>query len=175
MDAEKKSDRVESFVQGLRLDAEAGRGGFDPCYLGYFECFNRGLYYEAHDVLEHLWLRNGHHVPEAGFYKGLIQLAGAFVHLKLQHAHPDHPKHGRRLDPARRLFLLAAANLEPYRPRYQGVDPGKFTGLCTRFAALLGEDADQGGPSGVIRCRKGTVNPWNPDNPPRLSPPEYGR
>jgi predicted metal-dependent hydrolase len=74
----------------------------DAHYLGFFECFNRQLFYEAHEVLEPLWLeqRGG---PEAAFYKGLIQLAGAFVHLQKN-----------RLRPAAALFRLAAENLRPY-------------------------------------------------------------
>src|SRR5881628_1360339 len=53
----------------------------DAHYLGYFDCFNRQHFYEAHDVLEELWLadRSG---PDGDFYKALIQLAGAFVHLQ---------------------------------------------------------------------------------------------
>jgi len=81
-----------------------GLGGrdLDPHYLGFFECFNRQLYYEAHEVLELLWLpqRRG---PDGAFYKGLIQLAGAFVHLQK----------GRR-QPAAALLRLAQANLQPY-------------------------------------------------------------
>jgi predicted metal-dependent hydrolase len=79
--------------QGRDLDAH---------YLGYFECFNRQLFYEAHEVLEPLWLeqRRG---PEEAFYKGLIQLAGAFVHLQKN-----------RLPPAAALFRLAAENLGQY-------------------------------------------------------------
>ena len=53
----------------------------DAHYLGYFACFNRGWFYEAHDVLEELWLAN-RTGPNYAFYKGLIQLAGAFVHLQ---------------------------------------------------------------------------------------------
>ena len=77
-------------------------GNLDPHYLGYFHCFNQQLFYEAHEVLEHLWL----HVkqgPDGAFYKGLIQLAGAFVHLQRNH-----------LRPAAALFKLADANLEKY-------------------------------------------------------------
>ena len=83
---------IESF-RGRELDAH---------YLGYFDCFNRQLFYEAHDVLEDLWLpdRQG---MNGNFYKGLIQLAGAFVHL-----------HKNRLRPSAALFKLAAANLEKY-------------------------------------------------------------
>lgn len=82
----------------------AGHHGqkLDPHYLGYFQCFNKQLYYEAHEVLEHLWL-NDRHGPNGAFYKGLIQLAGAFVHL--QRNHPQ---------PAAALFKLACANLEKY-------------------------------------------------------------
>jgi predicted metal-dependent hydrolase len=60
------------------------------------------LYCEAHDVLEELWLadRTG---PNYAFYKGLIQLAGAFVHLQKN-----------RLRPSAALFKLADANLEKY-------------------------------------------------------------
>ena len=79
----------------------------NPHYLGYFECFNRQLYYEAHEVLEHLWLKDKHG-PNGAFYKGLIQLAGAFVHL--QRNHPQ---------PAAALFKLALANLDNYPPIHE--------------------------------------------------------
>lgn len=84
--------------------------GHDPRYLGYFECFNRGLFYEAHDVLEDLWLisRPG---PKDHFYKGLIQFAGAFVHLQKN-----------RLKPAGALFRLSRRYLSPYQPSYEHLD-----------------------------------------------------
>jgi predicted metal-dependent hydrolase len=84
--------RIESF-QGQELDAH---------YLGYFDCFNRQLFYEAHDVLEELWLadRRG---ADGDFYKGLIQLAGAFVHVQKN-----------RRGPAQALLQLARVNLEKY-------------------------------------------------------------
>ena len=86
------SELIEQF-QGRDLDAH---------YLGYFECFNRRLYFEAHDVLEELWLAQ-RHGPNYSFYKGLIQLAGAFVHLQKN-----------RLKPSAALFKLADANLQKY-------------------------------------------------------------
>ena len=43
---------------------------------GYFECFNRQWFFEAHDVLEELWLAGGKSGPNYAFHKGLIQLAG---------------------------------------------------------------------------------------------------
>jgi predicted metal-dependent hydrolase len=88
---------IESF-KGQELDAR---------YLGYFDCFNRQLYFEAHEILEDLWLpdRQG---PNGNFYKALIQLAGAFVHLQKN-----------RLRPSAALFRLAQANLEMYPPRHE--------------------------------------------------------
>jgi predicted metal-dependent hydrolase len=83
---------IESF-RGRELDAH---------YLGYFDCFNRQLFYEAHDVLEDLWLADKYGA-NGNFYKGLIQLAGAFVHLQKN-----------RLRPSAALFKLALANLEKY-------------------------------------------------------------
>jgi predicted metal-dependent hydrolase len=78
------------------------RRGLDAYYAGYFEQFNRQKFYEAHDVLEHIWLKDKHG-PNGNFYKGLIQLAGAFVHLQKN-----------RPQPAAALFKLALANLEKY-------------------------------------------------------------
>ncbi len=82
----------------------------DPHYLGYFDCFNRQLFYEAHDVLEDLWLLDKHG-DDGNFYKGLIQLAGAFVHLQKN-----------RLRPAAALFKLARANLEKYPSPHEQLD-----------------------------------------------------
>ena len=68
------------------------------------------MFYEAHEVLEELWLRDKHG-PNGAFYKGLIQLAGAFVHLQKN-----------RLRPAAALFELALANLEKYPRRHQRLE-----------------------------------------------------
>jgi predicted metal-dependent hydrolase len=120
----KKSDRLTAFVEQLDTDTEID---LDPCYQGYFTCFNAGNYYEAHDVLEHLWLKRRDENYE--FYKGLIQIAGAFVHLKLQSLYPDHPKHGRRLQPAVRLFLRGIEHIAPYGPRHLRLDPARMPRL----------------------------------------------
>ena len=74
----------------------------DPRYAGYFALFNQQKFYEAHDILEDLWLPD-RHGPNGNFYKGLIQLAGAFVHLQKN-----------RLRPSAGLFKLAQANLGKY-------------------------------------------------------------
>jgi predicted metal-dependent hydrolase len=82
----------------------------DARYLAFFECFNRQLFFEAHEVLEELWLAQ-RHGPNHAFHKGLIQLAGAFVHLQKG-----------RLGPAASLLKLAEANLNQYPPFHDGLD-----------------------------------------------------
>ncbi len=109
-----------------RIDAFRGQD-LDAHYLGYFDCFNRQLFYEAHDVLEELWLAD-RHGPNGAFYKGLIQLAGAFVHLQK-----------KRLRPAAALFKLARANLEKYPKPHERLDGAAVIVLignwCTELEA----------------------------------------
>lgn len=105
---------------------EPHRGqGVNPHYAGYFHCFNQQLFYEAHDVLEHLWLADKHGLNGA-FYKGLIQLAGAFVHLQKN-----------RLRPAAALFKLALANLEKYPSHHDRLDVSGVHTLIEHWLAEL--------------------------------------
>ena len=77
--------------------------------IDFIECFNRQAYYEAHDVLEELWLKTSG--ERRNFYKGLIQTAAAF--LKLQQGKPD---------PASGLARRAASHLEKHRPMCERVN-----------------------------------------------------
>ncbi|MBL9136793.1 MAG: DUF309 domain-containing protein [Verrucomicrobiales bacterium] len=133
-----KSDRIAH----LRVD---DAGGLDPHYAGWFACFNRGKFYEAHDVLEDLWLRR-RGTPNDLFYKGLIQLAGAFVHLQKG-----------RLGPADALFRLAQFNLGRYRPVHEHLDLEEVLGLIGRWRADLT-------PPGLAE------NPLSHRPPPHLAP-----
>lgn len=158
----KKSERIAELVQGLGVrDSDE----IDSRIVGYFECFNSGRYYQAHDVLEDLWLRQGKNHPDYAFHKGLIQLAGGFVHLRLQYLYPDHPKHGRRLAPACRLLLLAVENLHPYPPRHLGVDVAAAIHLAEETTEGIGEVG-------------AWTNPWSPSMLPSLKltfPPDQER
>jgi hypothetical protein len=152
-----KGERISRFVEGLETEAiPAGGEGMagDPFYCGFFRCWNEQRYYEAHDVLEHLWLRT---TSEDGqYFKGLIQAAGAFVHLQKQFEHPTHPKHGRRLAPALRLLRLAEKNLQPFGPRRYEFDLERFRELLARTAEMI-----------VASDHK--TNPWSPEKAPRLA------
>jgi len=134
-----KSPRIAALVENFQ-----GRG-LDARYLGYFDCFNRRLFYEAHEVLEDLWLAD-RHGSDGNFFKGLIQLAGAFVHLQKN-----------RLRPAAALFRLAAVNLGQYPARHAQLDLSAVKQLIARWLQLL-ED------------RQFAVNPLTENNFPRLIP-----
>jgi predicted metal-dependent hydrolase len=146
----KKSDRISAYVQQLGTNPALA---LDPRYQGYFTCFNEQQYYEAHDVLENLWLEGSDEHYQ--FFKGLIQVAGAFVHLQKQYVHPTHPKHGRRMRPAVRLFRLAVKNLTPYAPKHLQLDVAALLGLCEgQVHAIEAGDYER--------------NPWRPDDAPQL-------
>jgi predicted metal-dependent hydrolase len=117
----RKQDKVAALIERFRGQA------LDPHYLGYFECFNQGLFYEAHEVLEELWLAERKET-NGKFYKGLIQLAGAFVHV--QKGRPQ---------PATALFKLARANLGAYPKVHQGLDVGAVLLIIDQAARRLAE------------------------------------
>ena len=125
----------------------------DPFYRGFFRCWNEQRYYEAHDVLEQLWLNTD--TGDGDFFKGLIQAAGAFVHLQKNFEHPTHAKHSRRLKPAVRLFLLAEKNLAPYLPVRHALDVAVFLDLLRNAREEITRSDFK-------------VNPWSPERAPRL-------
>ena len=137
----RKSAKIQAIIE------EFQNSTFDPHYLAYFACFNRQLFYEAHDVLEEMWLpqRKG---PNGSFYKGLIQLAGAFVHLQKQ-----------RLKPSAALLKLAQTNLQPYPADHEGIKSLEILQLIEQWLQLLESTAFQ-------------TNPLNDRNPPQLSFPQ---
>ena len=129
------ADLIESF-QGREYDAH---------YLGYFDCFNHQLFYEAHEVLEDLWLADKTGV-NGDFYKGLIQLAGAFVHLQKN-----------RLRPAAALFKLTRANLARYPLLHEGLDLAGVSRMIEHWLHALEAGRFAG-------------NPFTPANAPQLTP-----
>src|SRR5260370_11761214 len=118
-----KGERISRFVAELGAeDADPNQSDIlkHPFYRAFFHCWNENRYYEAHDVLEQLWLKTKS--ADADYFKGLIQAAGAFVHLQKRFEYPLHAKHSKRLSPAVRLFRLAERNLSRFAPRHHGLD-----------------------------------------------------
>ena len=135
----KKSAKIAALI-------EQCRGKDLPAhYLGYFECFNRELFYEAHDVLEELWLAQGKSGANYGFYKGLIQFAGAFVHLQKN-----------RLRPAAALFRLSQTYLRHYPDRHERLSVDEVIGRADEWTFDL-------------ERRKFETNPLHEKSPPHLT------
>jgi len=159
-----KGERISRFVRELEgkdadlaapnvFGALSGEIAKHPFYRAYFQCWNEQHYYEAHDVLEQLWLNND--TADDNFFKGLIQAAGAFVHLKKNFEHPTHAKHSRRLRPAVRLFELAKKNLAPFAPRHHALDVSALIDLLRMTREKI-----------VASDYK--ANPWSPKTAPKL-------
>jgi predicted metal-dependent hydrolase len=137
-----KSPKIEVLLADIADDGLHARH-----YLGYFKCFNAQLYYEAHDVLEELWLPlRG--TPQARFYQGLIQVAGGFVHLQKN-----------RIAPAGRLFALALANFELYPAHHAGIDLDAMRRLCREHRQAILDSGE-------------TLNPWSAARAPQLAWPD---
>ena len=82
-------------------------------YLEFINLFNRGKFFEAHEILELRW-RQEKGKPR-DYYHGLIQIAAVFVHIQ-----KGTPEGGKKL-------LKTASNyLEKYRPAFMGLNIEKL-------------------------------------------------
>ena len=77
------------------------------------EAFRAHDFYDAHEHWEELW--TDHHLPDADFIQGLIQLAVGCYHLT-----------NANLNGARGLFTKCLAKLEPYQPIQRDLDVGSL-------------------------------------------------
>jgi predicted metal-dependent hydrolase len=105
-------------------------------YRAFFDHFNAGCFFAAHAALETEWLprRGG---PEGDFFKGLIQLAGAFVHIEKG-----------RAGPATALLRLARARLARYPAGHLGLDStGADRLIATWLNRLEGGEAHNATPA----------------------------
>lgn len=86
--------------------------------------FNSGLYFESHESLEEIWQEEQGEVRD--LYKGIIQVAAAFVHITRENC-----------TGARRLLGTAIAYMDPYRsdPTVLGIDVDAFCQAAERCLA----------------------------------------
>lgn len=82
-------------------------------YFRYFVLFNNRDFFEAHEVLEDLWVVEVE--PLRTYYKGLIQAAVAICHWQ----RGNHSG-------ARKLHRSAMAYLAPYPEQFEGFALGDF-------------------------------------------------
>jgi predicted metal-dependent hydrolase len=93
------------------------------------ELFNRGEYWHAHEVWEEEWTpdRKG---PDAGFYKGIIQVAAGCLH---------YTRHNRR--GAVNKWRSGAGYLRPYLPSHKGLDLTSLVTTVDGFLAAMEAEA----------------------------------
>lgn len=82
---------------------------YPSLYLDGIEHFNRGEYFDSHEVWEELWIAESG--EDRRFYQGLIQAAVALYHLE----------NGNPVG-SRKLVDSSGAYLQPYRPQHRGLD-----------------------------------------------------
>ena len=105
---------------------------YDPRYLAGIAHFNRGDYFEAHEVWEDLWHDTAG--PDRRFFQGLIQAAVAVYHAGNGNARG-----------ARRLFHSGRRYMSAYPPRHLGLDgPAFWAALERALADLLPDPAPAG-------------------------------
>lgn len=105
------------------------RASSTPRLLRGIELFNSGRFWDAHEVWESEWTldRKG---PEAGFYKGLIQIAAGCLH---------YTRHNRR--GAVNKWTSGAHYLRPYLPTHRRVLLAPLVAAVDGFLAAMKDDA----------------------------------
>jgi predicted metal-dependent hydrolase len=93
-------------------------------FLEYFDLFNAGDYFEAHEILEDLWVMT----PglERNFYKGLIMLAVGLLHAERGNARG-----------AQGVLTGALEHLDPYPESFGGLMRSEAVGRARQVLAGL--------------------------------------
>ncbi len=86
---------------------------YDPRYLQGIDYFNRGAFFDAHEVWEELWTDT--EGPTRRFYQGLIQVAVCLHHFGNGNTRG-----------ARKLYHSSTDYLRAYCPRHAGLDVQRF-------------------------------------------------
>jgi uncharacterized protein len=100
--------------------------GADPRYLHGLDLFNRGEFFDAHEVWEDLWHERG--PADRRFYQALIQAAVSLYHF------------GRgNLTGAARLYHSGRRYMEPFAPNFMGLEVFAFwDAVAAHLAPALG-------------------------------------
>lgn len=99
----------------------------DPRFLAGIVLFNRGDFFEAHEVWESLWMET--HGPEKPFVQGLIQAAVGVCHFC-----------NGNVGGAVKLYRSSRDYMERFGPRYWDIDVVAFwRQMESCFAPLLRE------------------------------------
>src|SRR5262245_40229242 len=98
---------------------------YEPRFLAGIVLFNRGDYFEAHEVWEELW--GDTPGPDKRFYQGLIQAAVSLCHFC-----------NGNVRGAVKLFRTSREYMERFPSLHEGLDLAEFWDQMTRcFTPLL--------------------------------------
>jgi predicted metal-dependent hydrolase len=98
---------------------------YDPRYLAGIVLFNRGDFFEAHEVWEALWMET--HGPEKPFVQGLIQAAVGLCHFC-----------NGNVRGAAKLYKSSHDYMARFAPTFWGLDLTRFwSEMAACFAELL--------------------------------------
>lgn len=122
-------------------------------YLIGVQLFNRGDYFEAHEVWEDLWRATAG--PDRAFYQGLIQVAVGLCHYY----------NGNSMG-ACRLYHRFRGYLNGFQPSFQGLDLDAFLGSLER----LFEPALQAEPNETVWLDQSLVPPVTLEPAPQAWP-----
>lgn len=101
---------------------------YDPRYLAGIVLFNRGDFFEAHEVWEDLWMDTAG--PDKQFFQGLIQAAVGLCHFC-----------NGNVRGAVKLYHSSWDYMKRYPTPHHGMDLGRFHADMERcFAELLAAD-----------------------------------
>jgi predicted metal-dependent hydrolase len=101
---------------------------YDPRYLAGIVLFNRGDFFEAHEVWESLWMDE--HGPARPFYQGLIQAAVGLCHFC-----------NGNVRGAVKLYKSSRDYMQRFGSPYLGMDQHAFWSQMDRcFAELLASE-----------------------------------
>ena len=106
---------------------------YDPLYLKGIEFFNTCEFFESHEAWEELWQED--FGPARKFLQGLIQAAVALHHFG-----------NGNIRGAKKVYFGSCGYLEPYRPKYMGLDLDKFLAemkICFAEVIAAAEDYTQ--------------------------------
>ena len=102
----------------------------EPRLQEFIRLFNEKEFFEAHEMLESLWIET--EGSDKDFYKGLIQCAVAFVHLERGN-----------FKGARKLFRTACEYLSGYLSEYGGIHTEQLLEDSEEFFSAIVPEAER--------------------------------
>ncbi len=114
----------EEFALSPAEAARACRGNLPAQVIAGLELFNRGAYFEAHEVLELAW--RAETAPVRELYRGILQVGVAYYHIQRGNYRG-----------ALKMFRRASGWLAPFPDECCGINLGHLRASAARVEAVL--------------------------------------